>query len=160
MSRSLKLFVAAGAAAIVAGTIAAQEQPSPAQRAHEAREHQMYLHAFNLGHIGPMAQGEADYDADVAQQAADNIAALAQMLGSDLYWVPGSSSEDLEESRALPAIWEKPEEFQASITTFQEAAANLQSAAGTDLASLQGALGPLGQACGSCHESFRKPEDE
>lgn len=160
MSRSLKLFVAAAAAALVAGTITAQEQPSPAQRAHEARDHQMHLHAFNLGHIGPMAQGEAEYDAEVAQQAADNIASLAQMLDSHLYWVEGSSSEELEESRALPAIWEKPEEFQAAIAKFQEAASNLQSAAGTDLAGLQGALGTLGQACGSCHESFRKPEDQ
>ena len=34
-----------------------------------------------------------------------------------------------------------------------------QGAAGTDLASLQGAMGGVGQACGSCHESYRAKEE-
>jgi cytochrome c556 len=77
------------------------------------------------------------------------------MLEASLYWVPGSAQGEVEGSRALPAIWENPEEHQAQIAAFQEATAALQAAAGTDQASLQAALQGVGQVCGSCHEAFR-----
>jgi cytochrome c556 len=156
-------YLGAAALALVAGFALAQEEeapPSPEEMAHEAREHQMYLHAFNLGKIVPMARGEAEYDAATAAAAAESVNLLAQLLDSPLYWIPGTSTEDLEDSRALPAIWEQPEEFAAKVTNFQEAAANLEANAGTDLESLQAAMGTLGESCGSCHEDFREPEEE
>ena len=165
MSLSLKPFAFAGAAALAlaAGIALAQEEeapPSPEEMAHQAREHQMYLHAFNLGKLVPMVRGEAEYDAATAAAAAESVSLLAQLLDSPLYWIPGTSTEEIEDSRALPAIWEQPEEFAAKVTAFQEATANLASAAGTDLATLQTAFGPVGEACGSCHEDFREPEEE
>jgi cytochrome c556 len=154
-------FLGTAALVLAAGIALAQEEerPSPEEMAHQAREHQMNLHAFNLGKIGPMAQGEVEYDAAVAQDAAESINLLAQLLDSELYWIPGSSTEEIDDSRALPAIWEQPEEFAAEIVAFQEAAANLEATAGTDLASLQAAIGPVGEACGSCHENYREPQD-
>ena len=40
-----------------------------------------------------------------------------------------------------------------------EAAAAMETAAGQGLESLQGAMGPLGGACGACHEDYRMRDD-
>ena len=40
---------------------------------------------------------------------------------------------------------------------FTAAAEAMSAAAGTDLASLQGAMEGLGGACGACHKAFRVP---
>lgn len=146
-------------AALAATAVIAQEQASPAETAHEAREAQMHLQAIHLGQIGPMAEGSVEYDAAVAQAAADNLHSLAQMLDAPFYWTPGSAQGEVEDSRALPAIWENMDDLNAEIAAFEEATAALQSAAGTDLESLQGALQGVGQACGSCHESYRADDD-
>ncbi len=148
--------------ALVAGIALAQEgeaPPTPQAMAHEARERLMHVQAYHLSIIGPMAQGEAEYDAALAGEAAANLASLAQLASAGYLWPEGSSSAELEDSRALPAIWENTEDFQAKAAALEEATATLASAAGTDLASLQGALGAVGQACGACHEAYRAPEE-
>jgi cytochrome c556 len=159
MVRPLTLVALASAALLAGGALVAQEQASPAETAHEAREAQMHLQAISLGQLGPMAQGEAEYDAAVAQAAADNLHHLAQMLEAPFYWTPGSAQGEVEGSRALPAIWENMEDVNAKITAFQEAAAQLQTAAGTDLAGLQGAIGGVGETCGACHDAYRADEE-
>jgi len=90
-----------------------------------------------------------------AQAAADSIAALATMSQAG-YWLPGSDSESLEGSRALPAIWAADSEAMAAGQAMAEAAIAMQAAAGTDLAALQGAMGALGGACGGCHKPYRQ----
>ncbi len=123
----------------------------------KARKAHMQLYAFNLGPLGAMAKGEMDYDAAMAATLAGNIAALTA-LDQSRYWPPGSAQGEVEGSRALPAIWEKTDDVMAKAMALNEAAVALQAAAGTDLAALQGAMGPLGQACGACHEAYRAPE--
>ncbi len=150
--------VALGALGLAAVATVASAQGLEPQRAHELRNGHMQLFGLNLGVLGAMAKGEQEYDAGTAGAAADNIAALAS-IDQRFYWVEGSSSDDLEDSRALPALWENMEDAQSKNTALQEAALAMQGAAGTDLASLQAAMGPLGKACGSCHEDYRKPEE-
>lgn len=151
----LAVPVVAAAALLAATAIRAQEQASPAETAYKAREAQMRLQAIHMGQIGPMAEDAVAYDAAAAQAAADNLHHLAQMLDAPFYWAPGSAQGEVEGSRALPAIWENMDDVNAKIAAFQEATAALQAAAGTDLESLQSAIQGVGQACGSCHESYR-----
>jgi cytochrome c556 len=110
-----------------------------------------------LGALGGMAQGTIPYDAAVATASAENLDRLAQ-IDQGRYWLPGTSSEDLEESQALPAIWENIEDFQAKQAGLREAVANLVTAAGNDQASLGAAMGGIGQACGACHQAYREPQ--
>ena len=79
------------------------------------------------------------------------------LQGGPLHW--GQIRGDIEDSRALPANWENKEDVNAKIGAFEEAAAHLQFSAGTDLESLQSALQGVGQACGSCHETYRADEE-
>ena len=141
------------AGVLAAGTVIAQGN-DPLAGAVKARQAHMQLYAANLGVLGGMARGNMDYDADAAQAAADNLAALAGM-NQMFYWPPGSHAGAIEGSRALEAIWtdggigEKGAAFGAAVMA-------MQTAAGGGLESLQGAIGPLGASCGGCHDGYRQ----
>lgn len=154
MTTRLRFAAAAGAALCLAGAALAQ---SAVDGAVKARKAHMQLYAFNLGTLGAMAKGEVDYDAERAAQAAGNLAALASISQAG-YWPQGSAQGEVEGSRALPALWTSGDDVMAKAAAFNEAVTALAGAAGTDLASLQAAMGPVGQACGACHETYRAPE--
>lgn len=64
------------------------------------------------------------------------------------------------ESEALPAIWEKPEEFAAAIAKVKEASAAFVVAAESgDAERIGGAFRELGGACRNCHDQFRVAHD-
>jgi cytochrome c556 len=145
-------------AAATASIPALAQDMSPAEQAHALRQYQMRLQAANLGPLVAMARGEAEYDADVAALRAGNIVAYtsANVLP---YFPEGSSSDDLAESRALPIIWENVDDFGAKFAATHEAAQAVVAAAPNGQEAFAAAFGALGQACGSCHETYRKPQD-
>ena len=147
-------FAVAAMVSVVAGGALAQ---SAVEGAIKARKAHMQLQAFNLGPLGAMAKGEMPYDAAVASAAAGNLTALVGM-NMGRYWPEGSAQGQAEGTRALPAIWENGEDVMAKAAALNEAVTALNAAAGTDLASLQGAMGAVGEACGGCHEDYRAPE--
>ena len=79
---------------------------------------------------------------------ANALAELAKIAPS---LFPAGSGEDTD---ALPAIWENPEDFAAKLTAFEDAATNLAAA----VAAGDG-IGPaaqqMGQACKGCHDDYR-----
>ncbi|SFC57865.1 c-type cytochrome [Tropicimonas isoalkanivorans] len=143
------------AAAVIGSTAFAQDATNPAV---SARQSLMGLYAFNLGQLGAIAKGELEYDANTAAAAAGNLAALAK-LDQTALWPEGTSSETTEGTRALPVIWSDMDGFHAKADDLAEAATAMEGAAGTDLASLQGAMKDLGAACGACHKEYRQPDD-
>ena len=61
-------------------------------------------------------------------------------------------------SRALPDIWTKKDEFATRVRAIQDAAKALNAAAQQgDNAAVQTALRAYSQTCGACHTSFRRP---
>ena len=138
----------------VALPLAAQQDPGDA--AIKARQAHMTLYAANLGVLGGMAQGRMDYDAEAAQAAADNLVALSG-LDQRGYWLEGTAvGEAMVETRALPAIWENMDDFDAHTTEVHEAAMAMAEVAGTGIEAVQGGMGALGASCGGCHEDFRQ----
>jgi cytochrome c556 len=68
----------------------------------------------------------------------------------------GSTSE---KSRALPAIWEKWDEFSKNPAKVKKAANDVAEAAKEkDDAALPAKVKALGDACGGCHKNFRAEE--
>ena len=122
----------------------------------KARQSHMQLFAFNLGTLGGMAQGKIDYNAEAAQIAANNLAALAS-VDFHPYFVVGSSNADVSETRALPAMWDDPEGVLAALAKLQGATAEMADSAGGGLEGLQAAMSALGGACGACHQAYRAP---
>lgn len=150
------LWAAAITTALLSTTVVVAQDKGPHDKAIKARQSLMQLYSFNLGILGDMAKGDVDYNAEAAQAAADNLLAAVSMNQSAM-WPPGSDSENEENStnRALPEIWgnfpEVAEAGKAAVT----AATDLQSAAGTGLDALKGAMGPAGKSCKGCHDNFR-----
>lgn len=151
--RSLLLGLV-GAALTASMVTAASADPTPAIKARQA---QMQLYGFNLGTLGAMAQGNMPYDAATAAVAAKNLAALTHLDGAAM-WPAGTDADSQFGTRALPGIWENFPDVGAKAQALQVAADAMAAAAGTDLAELQAAMGPLGGACGDCHKAYRAPE--
>lgn len=148
------LAVSAGATMLVAEGHADERALKGAIKARQAH---MSLYSHNLGILGAIAKGDVDYDAASAQAAADNLAAIATLSQAG-YWLPGTDSDSMEGTRALPAIWAADSKAQTYGMEMAEAALAMQAAAGTDLAALQAAMGAVGNGCKSCHEDYRKPQ--
>lgn len=138
-----------------AGLVAAQDL----EQAVQARHSLMTLNGHYLGQLGAMAKGETPYDAAKAEAAAASLAALA-MLDESAMWPEGSDNGALgDKTRALPVIWTSYPAITEKMQAFADATAALAKTAGTDLASLQAGIGPVGKACGDCHETYRAPKD-
>ncbi|MDC0737106.1 cytochrome c [Cognatishimia sp. SS12] len=120
----------------------------------KARQGQMNLYNHNLGVLGGMAKGDIEYDAAVAQIAADNIVAAASINGMNM-WPEGSDNGSVEGTRAKPELWQNFPDVIAKATAATEAANAMAAAASTDLDALRGAMGPLGAACTACHREYR-----
>ncbi|SER43852.1 Cytochrome c556 [Tranquillimonas rosea] len=134
------------------------QQATPEEQAVNARHAHMQLYSYNIAPLGAMAQGEMEYDADTASQAASNLAALAA-LSQERYWLDGTSVEDMEDTRALPAVFEDREGFDEAKQALIDATAELEGAAGEGLDSLRGVMRSVGESCGGCHEDYRQSDD-
>ena len=157
MTKGLSIIGAVLGLAIAAGAATGQDaQQKALNDATKARQAQMQLYAFNLSLLGGMAKGEIPYDATSASAAAGNLLNLAQLDQTHI-WPEGSDEMGVDGSKALPAIWENLPDVMAKNDDLVTAATAMDSAAGTDLASLQGAMGALGGACGACHKAYRVP---
>lgn len=139
-------------AATAAAPVFAQGRADPAVTARKAH---MQLYAHNIGILGGMARGRAEYDATAAAAAAGNLAALAQ-LDQSSYWTPGTDSEAMAESRALPALWENIPDAIAKGEAMATASIALAAVAGDGLEAMTAGLGPVGASCGACHELYQK----
>jgi cytochrome c556 len=154
----MRKLLAAAAILAIAGTGIAVAQDAPFGMQIKARQGIMAYRALQLGVLGKMAKGEMDYDAAAAQKAADNLMSTVT-LDASMLWPQGSDNSANPASTALAAIWADGSDIGDKAKAFAEAATAMQSAAGTDLASLQGAMAGLGGACGACHKAFRVPSN-
>lgn len=90
-----------------------------------------------------------------------NAAKIAEAAPKVKDWFPAGSGPDVApKSEALPAIWEKPAEFQAAYEKFAAAAVafNTTAQAG-DVAAIGAGMKELGGTCKGCHDQFKKKDD-
>ena len=152
MKRAITLTAATLGLALLTGTAFADGHINHAIKARQA---QMNLYAFNLGALGAMAKGQVEYDSEAATKAATNLVTLMSLDQSN-YWPQGSDSGSAE-SRAKADMWANFPDVMAKGKATYEAAVAMQTAAGTDLDALRGAMGALGGACTACHKAYREP---
>ena len=116
------------------------------------RQSAMTLQGKYMGPMGGMAQGKIPYNASVVQRNAGFLEVLSKMP-----WDGFDPSTKGEKSAALPAIWEKPDEFKKAAERFESEAAKLaQVSKSGDEAAVKAQIGATGKACGACHETFRE----
>ncbi|MGR3501173.1 c-type cytochrome [Pseudaestuariivita sp.] len=154
-----KFLVPTVAALSVAVTTAAFSggHGSPEEQVIGARNALMTLYGFNSGILGGMARGNVPYDAESAIAAAENLAAAASMDQMH-FWVPGTDNVAMEgKTRALPAIWETPDDYAAKNQDLADAAAALVATAGDGVEAVGAGMGQVGAACSACHKAYRGP---
>jgi cytochrome c556 len=122
----------------------------------QARQGQFRIMALNLGVLGDMARGEAPYDAELAELAAENIETISELHQGPM-WPEGSDNMAIDGTRALPSIWDDRADFLAKWDAMGEAAERLEEGADDGQAELGPAVGALGRACGACHDAHREP---
>ena len=147
----------AGAAAVVAlaaGVALAQDAPFGMEI--KARQGLMAYRAVNIGVLAGMAKGEMEYDAAKAKAAADALV-YSGTVDQSMLWPPGSGNSGNPASTAAESIWADGSNIGELSGNYAAAADAMAAAAGTDLASLQGAMEALGGSCGACHKAHRVP---
>ena len=118
------MMIAAVSAVLASGAIAEDEDPFA--DAVEMRHGLMLQMATDLGKVGAMAKEEVPYDAAVASKAAANITAIASVLSMDQF-PAGSEYQKATDSFALPAVWEKQDDFLQKVADLNTAAAAFQT---------------------------------
>lgn len=147
--------------AILAAVIATPTlfQPALAQTAEEsavkARQGFYTAISIEMNTLAGMARGEVEYDEAAASAAAANLMALASYDAPKLF-VEGTSTDEIETTNALPAIWQDNDDFRAKFAALTEATSGIDQA----VMGGQGNVGPvvqqLGTACRDCHQSYRR----
>lgn len=128
-----------------------------AEDALEARHGYMKLLGNEMGKLSAMAKGEVAYDEAAATAAAKNLATLTSYSPVSLF-IDGTSSEDDDDSEALPAVWEKPDDFAAKFDDLSKVAADAPAAVAGGVENLGAEMAKLGGACKACHDDFRKKQ--
>ena len=150
--------IAAGFSAGLLGTIAMGQDQKLLETAVQARQGLMEIQGLEAGPLFAMAKGNIDYDADVAKQHAEALAGLTHYDFTRLF-LPGTSNADMpNKTWALPAIWEKPQEFHQAFEHLQAAVKDVAAQAGNGKEAMTKAVVDLGKACGNCHETFRQKQ--
>ena len=148
-----KLFAVAAATALLTTSAFAQEIP----QAVKARQGQFNILALNLGVLGGMARGTVDFDQEAAQAAADSLVAVS-MVSQHAMWPEGTSAADMDGTRAKAEIWSDMADFESKWAALGEAATAMQAGIGEGQAAIGPNMGPLGNACKDCHDTYRAPE--
>lgn len=111
--------------------------------------------ASHMKALGEMLEGRVAYD-----DAAARGHALA--LHTDCHAVAGQFPAGAHDhhSRAAPAVWNQPEKFSAQMDNLGRVVGELVSATVSGRRdAIRARFADVGNACKSCHEAFRLPED-
>lgn len=112
------------------------------------REGVMKAIGGHMSSIGAILRGQV-HSENLALHA-ESMAKLAA-IASNLF----PEGSDVGKSEALPAIWEKPDEFERAMDDFVNAANGFAGAA-TSGSGVPQALRRLGGTCKGCHDDFRE----
>ena len=104
---------------------------------------------------GAMAKGEAEFSAEKANEVFTSMHEIAMDFGNHF----PEDSKTGGKTEAAPAIWEKPDAFQAALVKYQNDTQAAIDAAPQDVASFRQQFGMVAQNCKSCHEEFRIAKD-
>lgn len=150
MNRPLLSALCIAATAFAATPVAAQfAKPEDAIKYRKAA---MTVTATHFGRIAAMAGGRAPFDAKVAADNSDMMAVMSKWQFTG--FVEGSDKGD---TKAKPEIWTEAPKFQEAARKSQDAVEKLAAAVKTgNLDAIKAAVGPVGQSCKACHDTYRK----
>jgi cytochrome c556 len=144
MSRGLVALSAAAGLLALASLAAAQEDAVARRQAIFKSFDEASEQADAMMGAGPFDLAKAQGILRTFERGADELKGL----------FPAPSAAPGRKTAALPAIWERPADFQGRLAKFQE---DVTAALGSakDAASFKRAMDPVFADCTACHRSFR-----
>ena len=118
----------------------------------EQRKALMKANGQQSGILARMVRGDDPFDAAKVQVAFAQFADTAQKFPA--LFAEGARSGD---TRALPIVWEKRDDFVAAAAKFGKDVADQKDKVAT-LDGLKAAMPVIGKNCGDCHQTFRRPQ--
>jgi cytochrome c556 len=109
-----------------------------------------------VGQLSKVTKGEEAFDAAKVLASLTALHANAEKFDVDALFPAGSDQGD---TRALPKIWEDMAGFKTEAEKFETVTAEAVAAAPQDVEALKAQVGAIGQACGTCHEAYRRPSE-
>jgi len=150
-------FLALAAALVAATPAAAQPAASADEGAIKYRQKVMSAVGADMGAIGDIMKYGLSFQSAVVAHA-QSISKHADLAAAAFERKALDGPTD-----AKPAIWERPDEFLEGMRAMKAAADALADVA-ADSESTPANIGikvkALGESCGECHDSFRKPKEE
>ncbi|MBL0729387.1 cytochrome c [Piscinibacter sp. HJYY11] len=148
-----RLFLAVAALAGLATALPAAAQFAKPEDAIKYRKAAFTVMAAHFGRVAAMANGRIPFDAKVAATNAE----IATMVAGLPFAGFGDGTDKGGDTRAKAEIWSERDKFNAGATKMQEEMAKLNAAAKSgDQAAMRTAAGAVGQACKSCHDTYRR----
>lgn len=148
---SLRFLPALALLAATAVATPAAAQFAKPEDAIKYRKAAMTMQGTHFGRVAAMAAGRVPFDAKVAADNAEVVAIVSKWQFTG--FVAGSDKGD---TKAKPEIWTEAAKFQDAVRKSQEAVDKFAAAVKTgNLDSIKAAVGPVGQTCKACHDTFR-----
>lgn len=138
--------------ALVALSLPAAAQFAKPEDAVKYRQSSLFVMGQHFARIGAMANGRVPFDAKVAADNAEIVAAMAK-----LPWAAfGPGTDKGAPTKAKPEIWTEQAKFKDHSDKMVAETAKLLAAAKTqNLDNLKAAFGPTAATCKACHDAFR-----
>lgn len=148
----MKIFASiAAASALLALSAPASAQFAKPEDAIKYRQSALSVMGTHFGRVGAMASGRAPYDAKVAADNAEIVAAM-----SKLPWAGFMPGTDKGNTKAKPEIWTEQAKFKEYNEKLQAETTKLAAASKTgNLDSLKTAFAATADTCKACHDAFR-----
>jgi cytochrome c556 len=150
---AIKTFVLAACTTVgLMAALPASAQFAKPEDAIKYRQAAFTVMGAHFGRIGAMVQGRVPYDAKVAADNAEIVAAMAK-----LPWAAfGEGTDKGAPHRAKPEIWREGDKVKAGADKLVADTANLATVAKAgNLDQLRTAFGAVGQSCKACHDAYR-----
>ena len=130
------------------------DDASAEERAFVYRDSLFHVLGWKTTILFDMAKGNRAQDPALFAATAREIAMLAPFIPEG--FIPNSV---VEESLALPEIWENFDDFKEKASDLEKAALNLADVAEKDYKKATGMLRKFAGNCGGCHREYKVDED-
>jgi cytochrome c556 len=115
------------------------------------RQDKMKIVGKNMGIVGKMAKGQAEFDAQAALAAF--VAMKEAADGYETLFPEGTETGG--ETEAAPAIFSDRTGFEKKVADFEASLVKVTASAPANIAELGASVGAVGQNCGVCHKAYR-----
>lgn len=149
----MKAFaLAAAAATLFSLTAPASAQFAKAEDAIKYRQSSLFVMGQHFSRVGAMANGRVPFDAKVAAENADVVAAMAKLPWAGF----GPGTDKGGNTKAKPEIWAEQAKFKDLSDKLVVETTKLSAAAKTgNIDNLKTAFGSAAASCKACHDSYR-----